>query len=40
LIVPAKGTAQFEVAYTPKTMTKMITVKKTENEVETEVEEM
>lgn len=40
MIVPAKGTAQFEVAYTPKTMTKMITVKKTENEVETEVEEM
>jgi hydrocephalus-inducing protein len=40
LIVPAKGTAQFEVIYTPKTMTKMITVKKTENEVETEVEEM
>jgi len=40
LIVPAKGTAQFEVIYTPKTMTKLITVKKTENEVETEVEEM
>lgn len=40
LIVPAKGTAQFEVVYTPKTMTKMLTVKKTENEQEVEVEEM
>jgi hydrocephalus-inducing protein len=40
LIVPAKGSAQYEVVYTPKTMTKLEKVKKMEGDQEVETEEM
>lgn len=40
LVVPARGSAQFEVAYTPQTMTKLRKVKKQEGDQEVEAEEM
>merc|ERR1719272_968717 len=40
LVVPARGSAQYEVAYTPQTMTKLQKVKKQEGDQEAEVEEM
>jgi hydrocephalus-inducing protein len=39
LVVPARGSAQYEVAYTPQTMTKIVKVKKQEGDQEVEVEE-
>ena len=40
LVVPARGSAQYEVAYTPQTMTKLQKVKKQEGDQEVEVEEV
>jgi len=40
LVVPARGSAQYEVAYTPQTMTKLRKVKKQEGDQEVEVEEV
>lgn len=40
LVVPARGSAQYEVAYTPQTMTKTRKVKKQEGDQEVEVEEV
>jgi hydrocephalus-inducing protein len=40
LVVPAGGSAEYEVAYTPQIMTKLKKVKKTEGDQEVEAEEM
>jgi hydrocephalus-inducing protein len=40
LVVPARGSAQYEVSYTPQTMTKLRKVKKGEGDQEAEVEEV